>query len=136
MDEEILDPPSKRITNTSHAPPPKPLTPTTMASSPEFHDVEANMLPAQRKAGEENPLVYLDRHGYLFGKKIAKSLSPYLHGVIYNELNLNWAQVRLDSSNMGMFLELIRHPQFYGKSSNQGRRISSEGHGSNGRMSR
>jgi quinate dehydrogenase len=58
----------------------------------------------------------LDRHGYLFGKKIKKSLSPLLHRVIYEDLNLNWSQIRLDSDDMEQFLQLIRHPQFYGKS--------------------
>ena len=66
--------------------------------------------------GFEQPLESLDRHGFLFGKKITKSLSPYLHGVVYGELGLNWAQVRLDSDDMESFLQLIKHPQFYGKS--------------------
>ncbi len=57
----------------------------------------------------------LERHGYLFGQKITHSWSPYLHQLIYEELGLNWAQLRLDSADMGQFLELVQHPSFYGK---------------------
>lgn len=55
-----------------------------------------------------------DRHGYLFGQNIANSLSPYLHCVVYNNLGLSWGQVRLDSSDINLFLELTQHPDFYG----------------------
>lgn len=79
--------------------------------------------PAQAApaGGMEQSLESLDRHGFLFGKKITKSLSPYLHGVVYGELGLNWAQTRLDSDDMDSFLQLIRHPRFYGKSQRTGR---------------
>ncbi|PNY29125.1 Quinate dehydrogenase [Tolypocladium capitatum] len=58
----------------------------------------------------------LDRHGYLFGQKITHSLSPLLHQVIYDHLSLRWGQVRLDSSDVRRFLDLIQHPSFYGAS--------------------
>jgi len=80
---------------------------------------EPGLLLTTPKDGKDNPLVSLDRHGYLFGKKIANSLSPYLHSVIYKDLGLNWAQVRLDSDDVDAFLQLIQHPRFYGGSDNQ-----------------
>ncbi|KAF6831462.1 quinate dehydrogenase [Colletotrichum plurivorum] len=58
----------------------------------------------------------LDRHGYLFGQKITHSLSPLLHSTIYDGIGLNWEQMRLDSADMPLFLELIKHPKFYGSS--------------------
>ncbi|KAL1873488.1 Quinate dehydrogenase [Diaporthe australafricana] len=57
---------------------------------------------------------HLDKHGYLFGQKITASLSPLLHDVVYQEIGLNWAQVRLDSTDMDLFLQLRQHPNFYG----------------------
>jgi quinate dehydrogenase len=57
----------------------------------------------------------LDRHGYLFGKKLAASMSPLLHSTVYRELGLPWGQIRLDSADIDSFLRLIRHPKFYGK---------------------
>jgi len=57
---------------------------------------------------------HLDRHGYLFGQKLAASMSPLLHGVVYRELGLRWEQMRLDSTDMDLFLRLIRHPKCYG----------------------
>lgn len=58
----------------------------------------------------------LERHGYLFGLKLANSWSPYLHDVIYKHLGLSWGQVRLDSADMDLFLQLVQHPDFYGAS--------------------
>lgn len=58
----------------------------------------------------------LERHGYLFGQKIAASMSPLFHKTIYEELGLDWEQFRLDSSDIAAFLELIKHPKFYGAS--------------------
>ncbi|KAM5347674.1 hypothetical protein ACJ41O_007498 [Fusarium nematophilum] len=58
----------------------------------------------------------LQRHGYLFGKKLTNSLSPFLHNVIYQELGLRWGQVRLDSADIPSFLKLAQHPDFYGAS--------------------
>ena len=57
-----------------------------------------------------------ERHGYLFGHPIAHSMSPLLHQTVYNNLGLNWAQYPLESRDMSLFLELIKHPQFYGAS--------------------
>lgn len=57
----------------------------------------------------------LDRHGYLFGKKLTASLSPFLHNVVYQDLSLRWGQVRLDSADIPSFLKLAQHPNFYGK---------------------
>lgn len=58
----------------------------------------------------------LQRHGYLFGQHLANSYSPYLHDVIYSNLGLPWGQVRLDSSDINLFLDLVQHPDFYGAS--------------------
>lgn len=59
----------------------------------------------------------LDKHGFLFGQKLAASMSPLLHSVVYKNLGLNWEQIRLDSTDMNLFLRLIQHPKFYGISS-------------------
>lgn len=56
----------------------------------------------------------LDKHGFLFGKKLTASMSPLLHDVVYKGLGLNWEQIRLDSTDMNLFLGLIQHPKFYG----------------------
>ncbi|TKA73363.1 hypothetical protein B0A49_04927 [Cryomyces minteri] len=59
---------------------------------------------------------HLDRVGYLFGYPIAHSFSPSIHRAVYETLGLNWAQLPLPSTDMKHFLELIKHPQFYGAS--------------------
>lgn len=89
---------------------------TAMASEPasQYHSLEDGVRQTKAKEAKEI-LASLDRHGFLFGKKITNSLSPYLHGVVYRELNLNWAQMRLDSDDMDSFLKLIKHPRFYGE---------------------
>lgn len=56
-----------------------------------------------------------ERHGYLFGHPIAHSMSPLLHKTVYDGLGLKWAQYPLESKDMSLFLQLIKHPQFYGK---------------------
>ncbi|KAH7133716.1 hypothetical protein EDB81DRAFT_903878 [Dactylonectria macrodidyma] len=56
----------------------------------------------------------LDRHGYVFGKKITHSLAPYLHNIVFQELGLRWGQVRLDSDDLPNFMELARSPSFFG----------------------
>lgn len=81
----------------------------------QYHSLESGLRQNKAKVTKEEVLASLDRHGFLFGKKITNSLSPYLHGVVYRELNMNWAQVRLDSDDMDSFLKLIRHSRFYGK---------------------
>jgi quinate dehydrogenase len=58
----------------------------------------------------------VERHGYLFGYPIAHSMSPLLHKTVYDNLGLNWAQYPLESRDMSLFLQLIKHPQFYGAS--------------------
>ncbi|KAK4142851.1 uncharacterized protein C8A04DRAFT_12810 [Dichotomopilus funicola] len=58
----------------------------------------------------------LDKHGFLFGKGLAASMSPLLHSVVYQGLGLQWGQIRLDSTDMDLFLQLIKHPKFYGAS--------------------
>lgn len=60
---------------------------------------------------------HLERHGYLFGQKLTASMSPLLHDVVYQNLGLNWAQLRLDSTDMDLFLKLRQDPKFYGMSS-------------------
>jgi len=59
-------------------------------------------------------VTHVERHGYLFGHPIAHSMSPLLHQTVYDNLGLNWSQIPLDSTDMSLFLNLIRHPQFYG----------------------
>jgi hypothetical protein len=58
----------------------------------------------------------VERHGYLFGHPIAHSMSPLLHQTVYDNMGLDWSQIPLDSKDMNLFLELIKHPKFYGKS--------------------
>ncbi|KAF2086678.1 quinate dehydrogenase [Saccharata proteae CBS 121410] len=55
-----------------------------------------------------------ERVGYLFGHPIAHSLSPLLHRTVFKGLGLNWEYHPLDSTDMSLFLELIKHPNFYG----------------------
>jgi hypothetical protein len=89
-----------------------------MSSPPvsQYQSLEDGLRQASGTGGRDDQVAGLDRCGYLFGRKIANSLSPYLHGVIYKELGLKWAQIRVDSDDLQMFLKLIRQPQFYGKS--------------------
>lgn len=42
-------------------------------------------------------------------------MSPLLHDVVYKNIGLNWAQFRLDSTDMELFLKLRQDPKFYGK---------------------
>lgn len=56
----------------------------------------------------------VERHGYLFGNPIAHSMSPVLHQTVYDDLGLKWSQFPLESTDMNLFLSLIKHPQFYG----------------------
>lgn len=57
---------------------------------------------------------HVDRHGYLFGKNLTNSYSPFVHGIIYGDLGLRWEQFRLDSADIPYFLELVRHSKCYG----------------------
>lgn len=74
--------------------------------------------PAQQEQAAapnlESRIDQLDKHGFLFGKKLTASMSPLLHDVVYRGLGLDWEQIRLDSTDMDLFLSLIRHPKFYG----------------------
>ncbi|KXJ87403.1 putative quinate dehydrogenase [Microdochium bolleyi] len=54
------------------------------------------------------------KHGFLFGTKLAASLSPMFHGTIYKDLGLPWEQHRLESSDIPAFLELLQEPNVYG----------------------
>ncbi|KAJ9141741.1 NAD(P)-binding protein [Pleurostoma richardsiae] len=67
---------------------------------------------------------HLEKHSYLFGQKLAASMSPFLHAVVYANLGLNWGQVRLDSTDMDLFLRLIRDPDFYGASVTMPHKVS------------
>ncbi|PSR97203.1 hypothetical protein BD289DRAFT_362699 [Coniella lustricola] len=81
---------------------------TPASAAPTTHlEAQTKSLPA---------VDHLDRHAYLFGQKLAASLSPVLHDVVYKNLGLNWAQLRLDSPDMDLFLQLRQHPKFYGAS--------------------
>ncbi|KAI1324678.1 quinate dehydrogenase [Xylariaceae sp. FL0255] len=55
-------------------------------------------------------------HGYLFGQKIAASMSPQFHRAIFDELRWPWEQRRLDSANIPAFLELMQDPKCFGAS--------------------
>ena len=94
-----------------------PDTHDTMEAPPvsQYQGLENGLRQDNAAGARDEILASLDRHGFLFGKKITNSLSPYLHGVVYRELGLNWAQVRLDSDDMESFLKLIRNPRFYGE---------------------
>ena len=55
-----------------------------------------------------------DRVGLLFGEKLAQSMSPFLHSIIYRELGLNWIQMRYESADIAEFLSRMRKQQVYG----------------------
>ncbi|KAI0102681.1 NAD(P)-binding protein [Nemania sp. FL0031] len=58
----------------------------------------------------------LDRHGYIFGQKIAASLSPQFHQTIFDDLGWRWEQFRLDSADIQSFLRLLQDPKCFGAS--------------------
>ncbi|RYP73347.1 hypothetical protein DL770_007797 [Monosporascus sp. CRB-9-2] len=88
-----------------------------MTSVPSDSPQGSKAAKAMYEAGRlDGRIANLDRHSYLFGKKITHSLSPFLHSVVYDDLKLNWAQLRLDSDDMDLFLQLLRHPRCYGAS--------------------
>ncbi len=82
-----------------------PIHPTEQLQPEYYHPVSSTMASEISK---------LRRHGYLFGQKLTNSWSPFLHGVIYEQLGLSWGQVRLDSNDIETFLKLAHHPDFYG----------------------
>src|SRR5664279_5013053 len=59
---------------------------------------------------------HLERVNYLFGHPIAHSLSPLLHQTVYDNLNLKWSQLLLDSTDIPNFLRLTKDLRFYGAS--------------------
>lgn len=85
-------------------------SPSSSSSPPEVTHLQTPQPPVLPN------ISHLDRHGYLFGQKLTASLSPLLHDVVYRNLNVNWAQLRLDSTDMALFLTLRQHPNFYGAS--------------------
>ncbi|KLU88495.1 quinate dehydrogenase [Magnaporthiopsis poae ATCC 64411] len=92
---------------------------TTIVAQPEARPEVRPELQALRRE-----IAGLERHGYLFGKKLTQSFSPFLHDVIYRELGLNWGQIRLDSTDMDLFLRLVRAPSFYGASVTMPHKVS------------
>lgn len=81
-------------------------TPSANNTKPHLHTHESSI-----------PRVdHFEKHGYLFGQKLAASMSPLLHDIVYQNIGLNWGQVRLDSTDMDLFLELRQDPNFYGAS--------------------
>jgi len=66
---------------------------------------------AEEQAAQKSAL---DRHGYLFGQKIAASMSPQFHQAIFDELGWQWEQLRLDSADIPGFLELLQDPKCFG----------------------
>ncbi|KAI1314028.1 quinate dehydrogenase [Xylaria venustula] len=58
----------------------------------------------------------LERHGYLFGQKIAASMSPIFHKTIFEDLGWAWEQFRLDSADIPSFLKLLQDPNCFGAS--------------------
>ncbi|KAI1347112.1 quinate dehydrogenase [Xylaria sp. FL0043] len=58
----------------------------------------------------------VERHGYLFGQKIAASMSPLFHQTIFNHLGWPWEQFRLDSADIPSFLKLLQDPNCFGAS--------------------
>ncbi|KAI0859668.1 NAD(P)-binding protein [Xylaria cubensis] len=58
----------------------------------------------------------LDRHGYIFGLKIAASMSPQFHQAIFDDLGWRWEQFRLDSADIPNFLKLLQDPKCFGAS--------------------
>jgi len=90
------------LPNTTHNPSENRKIDNTMASTQSQHQSQPDK--------DEN----LDGYSYLFGNKLTNSLSPELHGVVYTELGLNWAQKRLDSDDIPAFLSLISNPKCFG----------------------
>ncbi|CAK7200579.1 Quinate dehydrogenase [Sporothrix eucalyptigena] len=76
------------------------------------HEMAAAAAPSQ----DLPAVAHLDKHGYLFGKKLTASLSPFLHDVVYSNIGVNWGQVRFDSADIATFLQLVQDPNFYGAS--------------------
>ncbi|KAJ8106725.1 hypothetical protein ONZ43_g6965 [Nemania bipapillata] len=70
-----------------------------------------NIAPLNAK--EKSPAAALDRHGYIFGLKLAASLSPQFHQAIFDDLGWRWEQFRLDSADIPNFLNLLQDPKCF-----------------------
>lgn len=57
---------------------------------------------------------HVERCGYLFGWPINHSMSPLMHRTIFGEIGYNWEQFFLPSTDMSMFLSLVRETKFFG----------------------
>ncbi|KAI0204379.1 NAD(P)-binding protein [Astrocystis sublimbata] len=68
------------------------------------------------KRGQIPRTAVLDRHGYIFGQKIAASLSPQFHQAIFDDLGWRWEQFRLDSADIPAFLSLLQDSRCFGAS--------------------
>jgi quinate dehydrogenase len=66
------------------------------------------------KTDQQSHKAMLDGHGYIFGQKIAASLSPQFHQTIFDELGWRWEQHRLDSADIPSFLNLLQDPKCFG----------------------
>lgn len=56
----------------------------------------------------------LERHGFLFGYPIKHSLSPLLHSTVFKALGLPWSFSLLESTDMALFLHLLKDKRLYG----------------------
>lgn len=61
-------------------------------------------------------LSQVEKFGFLFGYPISHSLSPLMHQTVYDNLGIKWQQFFLESTDVPQFLELMRRPDFLGKS--------------------
>ncbi|TVY84445.1 Quinate dehydrogenase [Lachnellula suecica] len=57
---------------------------------------------------------HLDGFCYFFGHPLTHSLSPLLHQTVYDNINLKWSQIPLDSTDTELFLRLIQDPKCVG----------------------
>jgi quinate dehydrogenase len=57
---------------------------------------------------------HLDGFCYFFGHPLTHSLSPLLHQTVYDNINLKWSQIKLDSTDTELFLRLIQDPKCVG----------------------
>ncbi|THZ79692.1 shikimate/quinate 5-dehydrogenase [Aureobasidium pullulans] len=75
------------------------------------------MAAPQRVISCETPAHdHVERCGYLFGWPINHSMSPLMHKTIFGEIEYNWEQFFLPSTDMSMFLSLVREVKFFGAS--------------------
>ncbi|KAL3420081.1 quinate dehydrogenase [Phlyctema vagabunda] len=73
--------------------------------------------PAPSPAAPPIPsTTHLDRVSYLFGYPISHSLSPLLHGTIYDSLSLKYEQHLYETSSLESCLPLMQSSKFFGAS--------------------